>query len=137
MTKTMERIGLDDLIQTSQFRVLTPQQQDFVIAYVKSGVESGTYDGLAACTAAYKPASTKIAGVMVAQIMGNPKVKKVLDLQVGRTPREAFLLELEKTIQHSTGDSKVRAQELYARLAFGDQPPGELVDEKPSVKANG
>jgi hypothetical protein len=122
----MERIALEDLVQTSQFKLLTPQQQDFVTAYVKSGVDSGTYDGLGACTAAYKPASLKIAGVMVAQIMGNSKVKKVLDLHFGRTPQEAFLLELEKTIQHSTGDAKVRAQELYARLAFGDQPPGEV-----------
>jgi hypothetical protein len=130
-TQTQERLSLADLTLTSEYKLLTIRQQTFVSEYIRSGVESGTYDTLFAVTRSYRPKNAEVASVMAAQVMGNSKVKDVLDLHFGRTEKDAFLRELKKTIQHSTGIAKVRAQAIYARLAFGYDEPGDDAPEAP------
>jgi hypothetical protein len=113
------RKWLDELRTTPEFQLLTTKQQIFVSAYLSSGRQNGTYDSLAAVRTAYDVSSATNATVLSYEILGNPKIKKVLDLHFNRTEREAFLEDLLRTIARSKGTAKVRAMALYAKMKFG------------------
>jgi len=95
MTESViERMELSELVTRAEFQILTPKQQTFVRSYIESGLSTGTYDALAATQAAYEVTS-KNAVSMSYEVLGNKKIKAVLNLHFGRTQFDSILTDLE------------------------------------------
>jgi hypothetical protein len=63
-----------------------------------------------------------------------PRIVAALNVFYGRSERDAFLSELERTIQRERGPAKVSAMQLLARLKFTDRvEPSE--EAKPNSSA--
>ncbi|MGB9010634.1 MAG: hypothetical protein WCC18_18630 [Candidatus Acidiferrales bacterium] len=120
----------EQLQQCAPWDALTAKQKLFVTIF------AGTGDPLYATKAAYR--SEKNARILSYEMCRNPKIRAALAFYQGKDERELFLAELRRTIDHSAEGSiaKVKAQGLYARLAFGvEDSQLELAkDPKPTAK---
>jgi len=102
------RMGITELMALEAFQVLTEKQRTFVVRYIASGTTTGTYDSLRAVHDAYG-ADVKNASVLSSQLLGQKKIKRVLDLHFGRTepsPYDSMMMELTKALRRSIKHDK-------------------------------
>jgi hypothetical protein len=139
MIETTERIDISELIKSAEFQILTRKQQAFVRAYVESGMTTGTYDPLSAVQSAYEVAA-KNAVILSYELLGNRKIKAVLNLHFGRTEFDSILSDLERTLSKtlkkdakagSLSVATTKALEFYERhVKTPTSPVAEPTSEK-------
>ena len=99
-TPIWERVRLADLIQRREFQCLTPKQRSFISRYISSGLLTGVYDASAATAAVYKT-TPKNAVVMSYEILGNRKIKAVIDLHFRRSEFDSIMDDLARATRIS------------------------------------
>ena len=104
------RIPITELQNTQEYQRLTPKQRMFVASYCQMGLDTGTYDPVAATQMAYKCRNYETARVMSYDLLSNIRVIAVLNLHFNRQPIEEFLLTLDRAI----GSRKVTAAQIQA-----------------------
>jgi hypothetical protein len=99
-TPMSDRLRLTDLMQRQEFQRLTPKQQAFVAKVVSLGVTTGSYDAVTAAQTVYHT-TPKNAVVMSYELLGNRKIKAVLDAHFGRTEYESIMDDLARATRTS------------------------------------
>jgi phage terminase small subunit len=101
MATTNKRVGIAAIMSHEFFQVLTEKQRTFVVRYISSGTATGLYDSVRAVRDAY--GDVKNAAVLSSQLLGQKKIKRVLDLHFGRTesPYDSMMAELTKALKKS------------------------------------
>jgi hypothetical protein len=114
-------ISWEEFVASPEYKRLTPPQKVWVVCFFASG------DPFFAARLAFNCSSEINVRNMARQTERSPRIVAALNLYRGKTEREIFLQELEKTIRASEDGSvaKVRAMSLYARLKFDVQTPDE------------
>jgi hypothetical protein len=104
----------EDFRQSAEWINLTPAQQAWLVSFFASD------DIMYATRVAFPNCAERNRRSMAWQIERTPRIVAASNLWRGRTEKEIFLQELEKTIRASEDGSvaKVRAMSLYARLKF-------------------
>jgi hypothetical protein len=116
-----------DLFENSvEYRALTDRQRIWVNTLLE------TQDPERATVTAYHSANSAYSKMLTHQIETNRRVIAALNAFYGRTEKEAFLLDLERTIQKTEGWAKVKAMSLYANLKFGAEE-----DSQPTAETEG
>jgi len=95
-----ERVRLADLIQRQEFQCLTSKQQAFLSRYISSGLLTGCYDAAAAVSSVYRT-TPKNAVVMGHEILGNRRIKRVLDLHFCRNEIDSLMDDLGRAARLS------------------------------------
>jgi hypothetical protein len=130
MIEAAERMEISELEKRAEFQILTPKQQNFVRLYIESGMSTGTYDALAAVQSAYEIAAKNAVNLSY-ELLGNRKIKAVLNLHFGRTEFDSILIDLgralSKTLKRDakTGILSVatsKALEFYERHVAAKTP---------------
>lgn len=96
-------LGLDELTERPEWKLLTAKQRLFVSSYLSSGMETGTYDPEFAARSAYDTSTN--ARILGYELLANPKIQAVVDLHFGPASREMFLNRLQRRIE--SGDLTV------------------------------
>jgi hypothetical protein len=102
MATNHERLDIAALMVMEEFQVLSERQRIFVIRYIASGTSTGVYDSLRAVHDAY--GDVKNEAVLSSQLLGQKKIKRVLDLHFGRTEPsqyDSMMAELTKALKKS------------------------------------
>ena len=99
-TPINERLGLADLMQRHEWVVLTSKQKVWASKYLSSGILTGTYDALGAAMAAYRT-TPKNAVIISCQLMGNRRIKRVLDLHFRRSELDSIMDDLSRATRLS------------------------------------
>jgi hypothetical protein len=101
--------------RSSVWEALTPQQRLWVVEVLANGG-----DRIAATRVAYHCRTAKTAQILSYEVRKHPTIVAALEAYRG-VPRAEFLAELRRTIRSAVDGSvaQVKAQALYARLAFG------------------
>lgn len=99
-TPINERVRLADLIQRREFQCLTSKQQAFLSRYISSGLLTGCYDATAAVASVYRT-TPKNAVVMSYEILGNRKIKAVMDLHFRRSELDSIMDDLGRAARLS------------------------------------
>jgi hypothetical protein len=109
--------------ESREYLALTAKQRVWIDSFIAS------QDAALATRTAYQSESTSYSKLFTYKMEANSRIQAALNLFFGRSPREVFLQELEKDIRRSPKGSiaRIQAQNLYARMAFGDET------ENPSV----
>jgi hypothetical protein len=122
----------EDFMKSREYLALTPRQQAWVDSFLDSQNAS------LATRTAYGTKNDAYEAMLTRKIESSPRVIAALNLLYGRSERDAFLSELERTIQRERGPAKVSAMQLLARLKFTDksETPVEPSEElKPTSSA--
>jgi len=128
-TKSTTRLPLADLFVLSEWQTLSGKQQVFLSRYISSGMNTGTYDSLAAVQFAYG-VSVKNAPGLASRLLAHKKIRRILALHFGQTAHDDFesiLPMLAKAIKRSIkadlkaggaiSPSTVETLKLYERHA--------------------
>jgi hypothetical protein len=122
-------ISFAELVRSPQYKRLTPSQKFWFIAYLASG------DEVFAARLAFHCRSELNTRNLARQTSKSPRVRAAINLYCGKSEREIFLEELERTIRASADGSvaKVRAMSLYAKLKFdiADEPEAKDASKNP------
>lgn len=113
-----DRLTLEQLRETDEFKNLTEKQRFFVETYVAGGLDNGHYDPITATRNAYPACKNEeVARVMSYSLLQTPKIVAVLNMHFARTPNEAFLVTLDRAIRNKRlSIAQFKAMELKARL---------------------
>ena len=95
-----QRLSLEQLKETPEYKRLTPKQQLFVATYVAGGLSDGNYDAVLATRTAYPCRSEEVARIMSYAIMANIRIIAVLNRHFGAEPIEEFLALLDRAINN-------------------------------------
>jgi hypothetical protein len=114
--RASEAVSWRVLLTSSFWKRLTSQRKVWVAAFLTMG------DALVATRMAYHCKSEKNARCMTYELRKHKDIVACLEFFKGPITRDEFMLELKETIQRAEPGSvaQVRAQSLYARLAYGD-----------------
>jgi hypothetical protein len=93
-----KHLRLAAILNTPEFAVLTEKQQIFVARYISGGLVFNRYDAADAAAAAYR---TPNAAVLGAELLGQKKIKRVLDLHFRRSEFEVLLADLRRLLKRS------------------------------------
>jgi hypothetical protein len=96
MTK---KVRLADLLRLPDFQTLTDKQQLFVALYISSGHHTGTYNAADAAARVYRTKDTKSAAALGAELLGQRKIRTVLDLHFGRDALAGLLVDLQRAVK--------------------------------------
>ena len=110
------RLTLEQIKGTQEYSILTGKQQMFAETYIKSGIDTGTYDPIFATMQAYKCKSRENARVMSYSLMANIRIVAVLNRHFNREPIEAFLIQID----HAIRNKKLTIAQLSALKLKGD-----------------
>jgi hypothetical protein len=93
------KLTLPEIVQRypADWRALSPQQGDFVIAYISGGLANGKYDAKAAAQFAYP--RVKRIGIWANRLQATRRVMRILALHQGLTEGEVLLAEVRAIIQ--------------------------------------
>jgi hypothetical protein len=144
---TLQRIPLAALEARVEWQALTLKQQTFLRAYIQSGVDTGTYDAVAAVRAAYN--ATGNAKVLSYELLANPKIDRILVLHFGWNEQDRLKTRHQKSVKqllrqvrfqlrHAEPGS-VSAQRLTAQLQsllLNQEPPVEREPEAETAVSN-
>jgi hypothetical protein len=123
--QSKNRLSLTAIMALPEWQLLTSQQQTFLGKFLASGLSTGEYNALSAVKTAYR-VSEKNAPSLASHLLGQRKVRRLLDLHFGRSPVDSMLEDLEKSIQKSLRTdrkngrlrtSTVKAASLLVRYA--------------------
>lgn len=120
------KLTLDEVMETPEYRALTPKQQLFVATYVEGGLATGTYDRLDATRKAYVCKDEESVRVMSYAMMGNIRVIEALNRHFNTEPIEEFLQEVSRAI-HNRRLSTAQVQALKIKadlLGYAARLPG-------------
>jgi hypothetical protein len=98
---------------SAQWTALTVKQKIWFVVFM------GTGDALVATRAAFDCKSERNMKIMSYEARRHPALRSAIGFYCGRSERELFLEELQRTISRESGIAKTKSQALYARLAFG------------------
>lgn len=121
-----KKLTLDELMDTPEYRALTPKQQLFVATYVEGGLATGTYDRIDATRKAYVCKDEESVRVMSYAMMGNIRVIEALNRHFNTEPIEEFLQEVSRAI-HNRRLSTAQVQALKIKadlLGYAARLPG-------------
>jgi hypothetical protein len=93
------RARLADLIRLREFALLTDKQAAFISLYVSGGVLSGKYDACDAAARVFKTKNAKSAEALGAQLLGQSKIKQVLNHHFGVGALNALLSDLQCAVK--------------------------------------
>src|SRR5712691_2379300 len=93
------RMRLLDLMRTPEFQTHSEKQGIFVARYISGGFLTGRCDPTDAAKTAYK---TKNPEVLGAELLGQKKIKRVLDIHFQRSEVESLLAEVRHLIKRSS-----------------------------------
>jgi hypothetical protein len=119
-------LHLGEIMELPEWRILTEAQQIFLSRYVSVGMTTGRYDAVEACKIAYK--NTKYAELRAYQLLGNKRLRKIIDAHFQRSAMDSMLADLHSVIKRSLRrGSKVRGAnpDLTAALAFFEKHSGQ------------
>ncbi len=116
MNEKSKRLTLAEIKNTQEYSLLTGKQQLFIETYVQGGIDTGTYDPIAATLTAYKCKSRENARVMSYSMMANIRIVAVLNRHFNREPIEEFLIQIDRAIQNK----KLSIAQLQALKLKGD-----------------
>jgi hypothetical protein len=88
------------LVETDAFKKLSPLARRFVVDYVAMGLDSGTYDAVAATRFALGQNKPNIQ-VRAHQMMSNQRIRHVLDLHFRRSELEVLLSAIQRAAKKS------------------------------------
>jgi hypothetical protein len=110
-------VGLDELMLTPEFLVLSGKQKFFVTCFLLLN------DASRAAALAYKSPN---AAVLAAALLKQRKIKRVLAVHFQQDPMQALLEDLHKVIRHSLrrGSKKGVSPELVAAMDFYERHAG-------------
>ena len=111
-----QRMNAQELSQTVEFAHLSPKMAAWVLAYVQSFLDTGTFDPLSATKASYHCSNDESARTFGYQLMANAKILLTLNRFFGESPEQSFLKQVEKAIySRRLTIAQVRALELLCR----------------------
>jgi hypothetical protein len=113
------RVPLAEIRTTAAWGALTAKQAIFCERYIQSGADRGVYDVQVAMKAAYNTSSERNLTCLTYEVLANRRVRDVLAIHFNQSARDLFLADLEKSIRREKGMTKIQAQKLYAKIAFG------------------
>jgi hypothetical protein len=124
----------EDFRKSREFLALTQKQQAWVESFLDS--QNASF----ATRTAYGATDDTYVAMFTRKLETSPRIIAALNLFYGRSPKDAFLSELERTIQHEKGPAKVSAMQLLARLKFNDKSetpvePGKELEPTSSAPA--
>jgi hypothetical protein len=122
-TQNQNVITTNEFHVSKEFLALTEKQRIWIDSFIES------QDAELATRTAYKSGSDVYMKLFTYRIEANPRIVAALNLFYGRSPREAFLQELQQDIRRSPKGSiaRIQAQNLYARMAFGSDSENPTV----------
>jgi hypothetical protein len=124
-------ITLAELQVSPEFLACTPKMRCWLVRLIESN-----FDYTAATVRAFECHNPRNSQIFSFAIRRWPKIRACLDLYLGRDERESFLADLKETIRREKGIAKVRAQALYARMAFGvSEGPTDLAETETAPSA--
>jgi hypothetical protein len=100
---------------SAEYRSLTQKQMRWIDTLLESG------DPTRATCFVYAVENGPYASMLTGKLQSSPRIIAALNLFYGRSPKECFLLDLERTIASESGPAKVAAMRMYSRLKFGDE----------------
>jgi hypothetical protein len=95
---TTKRLSFAEIFVRPEFQTLTKKQQIFCARYISSGVVSNHYDASDAAAFAY---STKNPAVLGQELLGQRKVRAVLDLHFGRNEFDGLVADLRRLLKRA------------------------------------
>jgi len=138
-----ERTGITEIMKAECFQVLTEKQKTFCVRYIVSGTQTGTYDALKAVQESYG-VSIKNAVSLGCQLLGQQKIKRVLDLHFGRpAPNEYDLMmaeltkALKKSIRHDKKTGSLSTATMRAMDFFEAHEKQKAAAAKPAESEDG
>ena len=114
------RLRLIDLMRTPEFQTLSEKQGIFVARYICGGILTGRYDATDAAKTAY---GTKDPEVLGAELLGQKKIRLVLDLHFCRSEVESLLGEVPTCTEwcpHGSG-SRRHSNRLRRTTPMGER----------------
>ena len=121
-----QRLTLDQLKQTMEYKKLTQKQQLFVATYCEGGLVDGNYDAVGATRTAYQCKSLEVARIMSYSLLANIRIIAVLNLHFNVTPTEDFMVMLDRAIRNKNFTmAQLGAMKLKCELMkIGNRLPG-------------
>ena len=121
-----QRLSLEQVKETTEYKKLTPKQQLFVATYIAGGLADGNYDAVHATRTAYPCRSEEVARIMSYAIMANIRIIAVLNRHFGAEPIEEFLVLLDRAINNKRITiAQVNALKLKCDiLGYANRLPG-------------
>lgn len=113
-TTNAARVRLADLMKHEVFQCLTKKQQIFVAKLVALGLTTGNYDHVAAAAFAYR---TKNPQVLGAELLGQAKIRRCLDVHFRRSNLESILDHLGRAAKKSVKRGEGLSPETVKALA--------------------
>jgi hypothetical protein len=107
-----KRVRIADLMRLPAFAELTDKQAAFVAVYVASGSLGGKYDATAAAQRVYQTKNPASAAALGSELLGQAKIRRVLDAHFGRNALDAILADLQRAVKRSLR----RGNKKYAML---------------------
>jgi hypothetical protein len=96
-----KRVRIADLMRLPDFAELTDKQQAFCALYVSSGFLTGKYDAGEAAAKVYRTKDAKSAAALGAELLGQSKIRRLLDAHFGKSALDSMLSDLQKAVKRS------------------------------------
>jgi hypothetical protein len=96
-----KRVRIAELMRLPDFALLTDKQQSFCALYVSSGFLTGAYDAADAAARIYKTKDARSAAALGAELLGQRKIRTVLDAHFGRSALDSILSDFQKAVKRS------------------------------------
>ncbi len=100
MSDPSKRLPLAELEQTREYQRLTQKQKLFVATYCTGGLDTGTYDAIAATQTAYVCKNADVARIMSYALMENIRIIAALNRHFAAEPIEEFLQLVDRAIHN-------------------------------------
>lgn len=110
------RLTLEQIKETQEYSVLTGKQQLFIETYIRSGLDTGTYDPILATQTAYTCKSRENARVMSYSLIANIRIVAVLNRHFAKEPLAEFVEQVDRAIRNK----KLSIAQLQALKLKGD-----------------
>ncbi len=130
MVRHEDCIHLTAIMGLPEWRVLTERQRNFLGKYIAEGMTTGRYDAVEACKIAYP--NTKYAELRAYQLLGNKRLRRVLDIHFQRSAMDSLLADLHRVIKRSLrrGSKQPRVNpDLTTAIQFFEKHAGQTAEK--------
>src|SRR5579864_2503363 len=110
------KLTLEEIKTTQEYSILTGKQQLFIETYIRSGLDTGTYDPVLAAQTAYTVKNRENARVMSYALMANIRIVAVLNRHFAKEPLAEFIEQVDRAIRNK----KLSVAQLQALKLKGD-----------------
>lgn len=119
------RTPIAEILVSKDFQTLTQKQQTFCALLISLGQATGNYDVEKAASIAY---GTKNGQILGAELMRQSKIRRVLDLHFGVSPKDAMLADLHRAIKRSMRKGKTIDEHLSKAIDFFNQHSEQKIE---------